>query len=251
MSASEPEEKVSSLQFMTDPMPDVSGTSTGVMTGYLKDIRTDRLKLRMEVAIEGEVFMMLIANGELRKAWMWTIFSNAWVDITDDFEKQWTNAEGLVDQILLGLSKGALEEFNYTDPTTNETQTFKIVNYQVNPTLADSLFEVDSTGGTIDGNEQGFAQVIVSSDYADRTDETGARITVYGNAENVGNKEAKNCRLEILVTFEIDYQQQSKTEMATLGDIAAGGTKEFNVTIQLPIGSNPAMAGYRIDIFWD
>ena len=142
MPVSEAKEKVSSLQFTTEPMPDVSGTTTGAMTGYLKNIGTDNLKLRMEVTLEGEVFMMLIANGELKKASIWTTFSNAWTDVSEDFEKQWTNAKALVDQIMLGLSKVELKEFNYTDPATNSIQTFKIADYQVNPNLADSLFAV-------------------------------------------------------------------------------------------------------------
>ena len=234
MSASGPEEKVSSLQFTTEPMPDVSNTTTGAMTGYLKDIGTDNLKLRMEVSLGGETFMMLIANGELKKASMWSTFSNAWVDVSDDFENQWANAKVLVDQILLGLSKGVLKEFNYTDPTTNETQTFKVAEYQVNPTLADSLFEVE----TIDGTEQGDASVVIWGDYADRTNERA--LTVYGNAENTGSKSAQNCRLEIAVVFEIDYITQIKTEFVTLGDIPSGTVKEFIATIQLPIGVNPA-----------
>lgn len=247
-SASEPEKKVSSLQFTTESMPDVSGTTTGAMTGYLKNIDTDNLKLRMEVTLEGEVFMMLIANGEMKKAWIWSIFSNAWMDIPDYFENQWFNAEVMVDEILLGLSKGTLEEFNYTDPTTNETQTFKIANYQVNPTIADSLFEVDTT----DVAEQGNASIVISGEYADRIDEIGnPHLIVYGNAENVGNKDALNCRLEIYVTFDFDYRQQSKTEIVNLGDIPVGSSKEFNATIQLPIGADPAMSGYRVDVFWD
>jgi len=244
MPASEAKEKVSSLQFTTEPMPDVSGTTTGAMTGYLKDIGTDNLKLRMEVTLEGEAFMKLIANGQQNKAWIWSVFSNSWMDISNDFEKQWTNAKMLVDQVLLGLSKGTLEEFDYTDPTTNEIQTFKIAEYQVNPTIADSLFEVDTTYVA-----EGYASIKIWGDYADRTNERV--ITVYGNAENTGTKSAQNCRLEIAVVFEIDNITQIKTEFVTLGDIPSGTVREFIATIQLPIGVNTAMTSYNISVWHD
>jgi len=255
--ASEPDEKVSSLQFTTEQLPDYSTddssffweNTTGVMTGYLKNIDTDNLKLRMEVSMEGQVFMMLIANGQQNKAWIWSVFSNSWMDISNDFETQWANAKMVADEIMLGLSKGTLDEFNYTDPATNETQTFKIAEYQVNPILEDSLFEIESTGNTTGGAEQGYASVVVWGDYADRTNERA--IIVYGNAENTGTKNAQNCRLEIAVVFEIDNITQTKTEFVTLGDIPSGTVNEFIATIQLPIGVNPAMTGYSINVWYD
>ncbi len=243
-SGPEPEEKVSSLQFTTEQMSDVSSNTTGSMTGYLKNIDTDNLKLRLEVSMEGQVFMMLISNGQQNKAWIWSVLSNAWIDISNDFEAQWGNAKVLVDEIMLGLSKGTLDEFNYTNPTTNETQTFKIAEYQVNPTIADSLFEIDTTDVA-----EGYVSINIWGDYADRTNERA--ITVYGNAENTGTKSAQNCRLEIAVVFEIGNITQIKTEFVTLGDIPSGTVKEFIILFQLPIGVNPAMTGYSINPFWD
>ncbi|MFH1328739.1 MAG: hypothetical protein ABIH76_07870, partial [Candidatus Bathyarchaeota archaeon] len=64
-----------------------------------------------------------------------------------------------------------------------------------------------------------------------------------------GTKCAQNCRVEINVVYEIDNITQTKTEFVTLGEIPSGTVKEFNATIQLPIGVHAH--NYSINAWWD
>ncbi|WGM89145.1 MAG: hypothetical protein NUK63_09555 [Candidatus Bathyarchaeum tardum] len=241
--AAEPEPKepetVSSLQFTTEAMPDITGTTTGSMTAYMKNIGTDKLKLRYEVAIADEVFMKLIMNRELEKAWIWSSFLNVWMDASEDFQEQWVNAKEMVDAILVGFSDGVLKEFTYADPITSEIQTFKIAVYQVNPILEDSMFEAVAT------EEFPLIGFSVGGHY-DR--ETGIYY-LDGTADNMGNKDAVNCRFE--VTFiNMDTNEDLKTETVTIGNVPAGGSKPFEITSQLLSGLEHV--GFRTEYpMWD
>ncbi len=57
-----------------------------------------------------------------------------------------------------------------------------------------------------------------------------------GTAQNLGQKDAKNVRVDITF-FNADTQQELKTQTISFGDIAAESTKNINLSIEFPSDS--------------
>jgi len=106
-----------------------SGT-TG--TFMVKDIGTSNMKIRFEETGAGQS-MTLIINGELQQAWGEN--NGVWIDMSSAFSPawdQWSQTVQTVENDLSGWTSGT-----WTSPDNTVT----ISNIQVNPSLADSLFE--------------------------------------------------------------------------------------------------------------
>jgi hypothetical protein len=119
----------SSLQFSIDAT--VQGQSV-TSTVYMKNIGTSNLKIRSDSTVMGQQIKMIIDTGA-DKIYSWTSVTG-WVEIpySASYEQQFTGYTGQIS----GLTGG---EFTYTDPTSGAT--IRMYNIQVNPTLADSLFQ--------------------------------------------------------------------------------------------------------------
>ena len=57
-----------------------------------------------------------------------------------------------------------------------------------------------------------------------------------GTAQNMGEKTAMNCRVEVTF-FNVDTSEVIKTEMITIGDVPAESSKTINKSIEIPNGS--------------
>jgi hypothetical protein len=108
----------------------IGGTSTYTLSA--KNIGTNSLMIRIEGTIASQAVTMII-NGAQQTAW---IESNGyWVDMSSQFSTVWSSWGSYLQSGQTSLSEWT--SGTYTSPDGTVT----ISNVQVNPTLADSLFE--------------------------------------------------------------------------------------------------------------
>lgn len=70
-----------------------------------------------------------------------------------------------------------------------------------------------------------------------------------GTAQNMGKKDAKNCRVEVTF-FNVDTHVDMKTVTITIGDVPAESSKNIKVSIPMPGGSR--LLSFRTsDPQWD
>ena len=65
--------------------------------------------------------------------------------------------------------------------------------------------------------------------------ETGL-YNIDGVAQNMGKKDATNCRVEVTF-FDVESNAVIKTEMITIGNVPAESSKDVNISIQISGGS--------------
>jgi hypothetical protein len=127
-------ETATSLAFDVDV---TSEGTTSTMTFKAKDIGTNNMKIRMEGTIlvdETTQDYIVIANGELQKAWMYT--GGVWMDMSDYFSEYWEDWAGSFEGYTGELSGWTGGDYTYTYGGT----TVRIYNIVLNPVLEDSLF---------------------------------------------------------------------------------------------------------------
>lgn len=78
--------------------------------------------------------------------------------------------------------------------------------------------------------------------------ETGL-YNIDGSAQNMGQKDAVNCRVEVTF-FDVNSNAVIKTEMITIGDVPAESTKDINTAVQIADGS-PRVSFHMGDPMWD
>jgi len=123
----------SSLQYNVDV------TSQGTTATYkyaAKGMGTSDLMLRIDIAGGEAGDWVYILNGAEQKAWAYA--DGEWSEISDAFATQWDAwnplLEGYVDNLTQWSGTG---EWTYTAGTED----IRIYNIEVNPTLADSVFQ--------------------------------------------------------------------------------------------------------------
>ena len=126
-------ENATSLQYEAEV---VSQDATITYKWAAKNIGTDNMVLRVDIL--GDVTYSYILNGEDDTAWM--AVDDEWTDVSDTFSTQWADWNGLwtADTDALKASWSGTGDFTYTDSTGGSVT---ITNLQINPELADSLFQ--------------------------------------------------------------------------------------------------------------
>jgi hypothetical protein len=98
-----------------------------------KDLGSTNAKLRVDMTTAGTTIGYII-NGALQKVWV--SYGGTWTELPGEYSTQWSTWDATLsgyETSLAGWTSGT-----YTSPDGSVT----ISNVQVNPTLADSLFEV-------------------------------------------------------------------------------------------------------------
>lgn len=128
-------EGANSLEFTVDI---TGGTAEGTTNYYAKNIGTDDLMIRVECEY-GEMTLTYIVNGALQKAW--ADEGTGWVDLSDTFSDQWALWQPTYQVYEDELGTWTEGEWTYTADDGSEV---RIYNITVNPSLEDSLFEVET-----------------------------------------------------------------------------------------------------------
>ena len=166
-------ESATSLSF------DVAGTAMGYSFSYTfkaKDLGSSNAKLRIDMTTAGTT-VGYILNGALQKVWV--SYGGTWTEVPGEFSTYWSTYDAMLSGYLTELSGWTGGDFTYNDPSSGMSVT--ISNIQVNPTLADSLFQQNTseqndmgTGGDA-GNSMSAATLISAGSgtgYLDSTDTT-------------------------------------------------------------------------------
>jgi hypothetical protein len=98
----------------------------------MKNIGGSNLKIRADVTVLGQQSKMII--DALEGIWMWTS-TTGWVSI-GQYSSTYAQSYNTYTGQLAGWTSG---NYTYTDPTSGVSVTLS--NIQVDPTLADSIFE--------------------------------------------------------------------------------------------------------------
>ena len=106
----------------------------------VKDAGTENMKMRIEIETQYD-FTIYIINGETQTAWVHT--GEEWLDLSDGFATYWEMHKESWESYQASLQDwtGA-GEYRYDAPTGDAVVIYDI---EVNPTLADSLFQVIHT----------------------------------------------------------------------------------------------------------
>jgi len=78
--------------------------------------------------------------------------------------------------------------------------------------------------------------------------ETGV-YNIDGAAQNMGQKDAVNCRVEVTF-FDVDSNDVIKTELINIGNVPAESTKDINTAVQIADGST-RVSFHMGDPIWD
>jgi len=114
---------------------DVAATAAGYSISYTfkaKDLGSSNAKMRVDMTTAGTTVGYII-NGALQKVWV--SYGGTWTELPGEYSTQWSTWDEMLSGYqtdLAGWTSGT-----YTSPDGSVT----ISNVQVNPTLADSLFE--------------------------------------------------------------------------------------------------------------
>jgi flagellar basal body-associated protein FliL len=126
----------SSLQF-TATVTNSSGQSQGTYTYYAKNAGTSNLMIRIEFTDPSGDNFVYIINGALHQAWVES--GGQWTDISSAFSSQWstwnTAFTGYKNSLVNWSGVG---DYTYSSPNGD---TVRITNINLNPSLADSLFQ--------------------------------------------------------------------------------------------------------------
>jgi hypothetical protein len=128
-------EGASSLQFSVEI---TGGESAGTYKYYAKNIGTDDVMIRVEIPLEGMDDLVYIVNGAQEKAW--ANEGAGWVDLSDTFSDQWDAWKATWDGYTDELATWTAGEWTYNQ----DGSTVTITDIIVNPSLEDSLFEVET-----------------------------------------------------------------------------------------------------------
>jgi hypothetical protein len=124
-----------SLQY-TVSVTNSSGASLGAYTYYAKNAGTSNFKIRIEIADPSGSNIVYIVNGALQKAWMEV--DGQWTDISSSYSSYYDSWSSLYTEYTDSLATWTGGDWTYTSPSG---ETIRIYNVNVNPSLADSLFE--------------------------------------------------------------------------------------------------------------
>jgi hypothetical protein len=111
----------------------------GTYTFMGKNAGTDNFMVRVEIAgANASESMKVIVNGAQKKAWTNLGAGSSWIDVTSDFNSEWSDYQSqwasYVDSLAGWSGSG---DYTYTYAGT----TVRIFDIQVNPNLSDSLFQ--------------------------------------------------------------------------------------------------------------
>ncbi len=107
--------------------------------------------------------------------------------------------------------------------------------------MVGSIFSANSTPELKDAS--------VAVDLGGGYDTNTGMFNLDGTAQNMGEKDAINCRVEVSF-FNVDSNEVIKTEMVTIGDVLAESSKTINTSIQIPNGST-SVSFHMGDPLWD
>jgi hypothetical protein len=128
-------EGASSLQYSVEI---TGGASAGSYVFYAKNIGTDDMMIRVECPL-GEMDFVYIVNGAEQKAWKDE--GAGWEDLSDTFSTEWDLWQPTFQAYTDNLATWTEGEWTYTDAEGAEVRIYDIT---VNPSLEDSLFEVET-----------------------------------------------------------------------------------------------------------